>query len=351
MKSRQPKKFLIFYILDILRKYTDENHRLSQKEIGNLLKSRYEMIVDRKSIKTNLMDLIELGFDIEYDETVRLVKNRKTGEIEESYILSDFYMRHEFTDAELRLLIDGLLFSRHIPYRQCRELVGKLEGLSSDYFLSRMKHIATMPEDRTDNKQIFYNIAILDEAISHNRKVQFKYVEYDIDGKQHIKTRADGTERIYVVSPYQMAAKEGKYYLICNYDKYEDISNYRLDRIVEIELLDDKAKPFHDLKGASGQNLNLSDYMKEHVYMYSSNTTRVKLRVVNAMISDVIDLFGTDVRFSDKNETHVTVSVKANEIAVLQFAKNYAPDVVVLEPQEMREKAIADLQKGLAGYQ
>ena len=48
---------------------------------------------------------------------------------------------------------------------------------------------------------------------------------------------------IYVVSLYQMAAKEGKYYLICNYDYYDDISNYWVDRIIDIEIFDVKAKP------------------------------------------------------------------------------------------------------------
>ena len=34
MYTIQPKKLLIINILDILRKYTDENHRLSQKEFS-----------------------------------------------------------------------------------------------------------------------------------------------------------------------------------------------------------------------------------------------------------------------------------------------------------------------------
>ena len=39
MYTAQPKKLLILQILDILRKYSDENHRLSQKEIADLLES------------------------------------------------------------------------------------------------------------------------------------------------------------------------------------------------------------------------------------------------------------------------------------------------------------------------
>ena len=34
MSDVHPKKLLILYILDILQKYTDEEHTLSQKEIG-----------------------------------------------------------------------------------------------------------------------------------------------------------------------------------------------------------------------------------------------------------------------------------------------------------------------------
>ena len=98
------------------------------------------MKADRKAIKRNLMNLIEFGYEIEYSEALRMVKNSK-GELEESYILSDFYLVRDFTDAELRLLIDSLLFSKHIPYSQCKELIEKIEGLSNKYFLSKVKHI------------------------------------------------------------------------------------------------------------------------------------------------------------------------------------------------------------------
>ncbi len=64
MYTKQPKKMLIMNILDILKKYTDENHRLSQKEIVDILKSEYDMTVDRKAVKRNLMNLIDFGYEI-----------------------------------------------------------------------------------------------------------------------------------------------------------------------------------------------------------------------------------------------------------------------------------------------
>ena len=174
MPLKQPKKLLILNILDILRKYSDEEHRLSQKDIAEILKTEYDMTADRKAIRRNILNLMDCGYNIEYSESIRMVPNPKTGVPEESYLWSDFYLERDFTDGELRLLIDSLLFSKHIPYSQCKELVGKLEGLSNVYFRSRVKHIARLPEDKTDNKQLFLTIELLDEAISRGAEGQLQ---------------------------------------------------------------------------------------------------------------------------------------------------------------------------------
>lgn len=78
MHTGQPKKLLIINILDILKKYSDEEHRLSQKDIANILERDYGMSADRKAIRRNLIGLMECGYNIEYTETVRNVPNAKT---------------------------------------------------------------------------------------------------------------------------------------------------------------------------------------------------------------------------------------------------------------------------------
>lgn len=365
MSDVHPKKLLILYILDILQKYTDEEHRLSQKEIQDILKKEYEMPVDRKAVKRNLLNLIEYGSDIEYSEVPRKEIFRKKDsaldedspisarkEVSENDLLwTNFYLKQKFTNEELRLLVDSLLFSKHIPYSQVKDLIAKLESLSNIYFKSRSQYIYPLSVDRTDNKQVFYNINVLDEAIRKKRKVLFEYAEYHTDKKMHLKKREDGSIREYVVTPYQMATQEGKYYLICNYDKYDDISNYRVDRIRNIQILEEKGKAFETLKWSRHQPMNLNEYMKEHVYMYSSENAFVKFRIVKAMISDVIDLFGKGVNFSEETDTHVSVSVHVNERAAEQFAKNYAPDVVILQPKRLRAKLKDDLKKAWEAYE
>ena len=65
------KKTLILNILDILRRYTDADHTLSQKDILDILEKEYEMKAERKAVRRNIQNLIDMGYEIEYSESIR----------------------------------------------------------------------------------------------------------------------------------------------------------------------------------------------------------------------------------------------------------------------------------------
>ena len=341
MYTAQPKNMLIMNILEILKKHSDEDHRLNQKEIIDLLDSEYDMKVDRKAIKRNLMNLLDFGYELEYTETIR---TNKKGEQEALY--SDWYLVRDFTDAELRLLIDSLLFSKHIPYSQCKELIEKLECLSNKYFKAKVKHIRNLPEKMPNNKQIFYVIEILDEAISKGRKVEFCYNDFGTDKKLHPRMSSTGKTRRYIINPYQMAATNGRYYLIANYDKYDNISHYRVDRISDIVILDEPVKKQKDLS----ETINLPKHMAEHIYMFSGESVRVAMRIEKFLVGDVIDWFGKDVIFHNETETSVDVSVAVNLEAMRYWAMQYANHVEVLRPEKLREEIKKDLLAAVEKY-
>lgn len=341
MYTAQPKNMLIMNILEILKKHSDEEHRLNQKDIIDLLYCEYEMKVDRKAVKRNLMNLLDFGYELEYTETIR---TNKKGEQEALY--SDWYLVRDFTDAELRLLIDSLLFSKHIPYSQCKELIEKLEGLSNKYFKAKVKHIRNLPEKMPNNKQIFYVIEILDEAISKGKKVEFCYNDFGIDKKLHPRMSSNGKPRRYIINPYQMAATNGRYYLIANYDKYDNISHYRVDRISDIVILDEASKKQKDLSEA----INLPKHMAEHIYMFSGENARVAMRIEKFLVGDVIDWFGKDVIFHNETETSVDVSVATNLKAMRYWAMQYANHVEVLRPEKLREEIKGDLLAAVEKY-
>ena len=330
-----PKKMLILNILDILRKYSDENHRLSAKDIGERLEREYSQKVDRKAIKRNLMNLIDFGYEIEFSESIRI---NKSGE--EEIITSDWYLVRDFTDAELRLLIDSLLFSKHIPYNQCKELIEKLEGLSNTYFKAKVKHIRTMPEKLSENKALFYTIEILDEAIEKKKRVQFHYIsDYGIDKKPLLHKNQDGKVTTYKVNPYQMAATNGRYYLICTHKYYpEAVSNYRIDRIVDIKLLDDE--PITPVKEvpALKNGFDLPKHMAENIYMFGGESVWVKFRAKRYIVKDILDWFGYDARFTTENDENIIVDVKVSKQAMLYWSLQYGEHIEVLSPESLRDR-------------
>lgn len=344
MYEKQPKKMLIMNILDILKRYTDEEHRLSQKKIIEILAREYDMQVDRKAVKRNLMNLIDNGYQVEYTEAFR---TNKRGE--EEVIYTDWYLEREFSDAELRLLIDSLLFSRHIPYSQCKMLIKKLENLSNCYFQSRVKHIQTLPDHTLPNHQLFYTIEILDQAISQGKQVSFHYNIYHTDKKLHPRRDKSGNIRTYVMNPYQIAAVNGRYYLIGNHDQYDDVSNYRVDRIADICLLDTPVKPMKEIRGLEN-GLNLPKHMAEHVYMYTGESVSVTFRAKKYLLTDLFDWFGREMQFLDETEDDVTVRVTVNYEAMRKWALQYAVHVKVLKPEKLMEDVRKDIQQALENY-
>jgi predicted DNA-binding transcriptional regulator YafY len=315
----------IINILDILKKYTDAEHRLTQAEIVDILKKEYYMDVDRKTVKRNLLNLLDLNCGIEYKEVAR--KDEKGND---TSIFTDWYIQREFTDAELRFLIDSLLFSKNIPYKQCKELIKKLKSLSNIYFDKKVAHICNLPDNQPRNKEVFFNIDVLDEAISQNKKVSFTYNAYGTDKKLHIKR-----EEKYIVNPYQMVATNGKYYLVCNYDKYDNLSNYRIDRITDIKILNKKRKPITATKEAE---LNLPKHMAEHIYMFAGESINAKFRAKNYIVDQLIDWFGTDISFTLQTDDECVAKVHVNKEAFFCWAMQYGLHIEVLEPLDMRNR-------------
>lgn len=91
--------------------------------------------------------------------------------------------------------------------------------------------------------------------------------------------------------------------------------------MADVRVLDDEpVKPFESLEGVGRMGLDLAKYMAEHVYMYFSANARCEFRVTREMISDVIDMFGSNVVFSDETDEHVTVFFATAENVINAFA-------------------------------
>jgi predicted DNA-binding transcriptional regulator YafY len=307
------KKMLNMLILKILEEYSDEDHRLTQQEIIKLLERDYDMECDRRSVKNNVMSLIELGYEI----------NMEHG----------YYLVHrEFEDAELRMLIDSVLFSKNLSGTMAKRLINKLEVFGNTYFKAKVSHVAsTSSLIRTDNKQVLYTVNAINDAIDQNRKIKFRYNHYGVDKKMHDRGKD------FIMNPYQMVAANGRYYLLGNIDQYDNVTYYRIDKIRNVEILKDRAKPMKQVKGLE-KGLDLPKHMAEHIYMFQGESVRVKLKCGTGMMDNLIDWFGKDIMVFREAEDadEIIVRVKCNYKAMFYWALQYGPYVEVLEPKDLR---------------
>lgn len=170
MYATANKKMLNMLILDILEEYSDADHRLTQQEIIRLLKANYDMECDRRSVKNNVEYLNDLLGDVI--------------DMEDGYYLAE----REFEDAELRMLIDSVLFSKNLTQKQARSLIDKLRAKGNKYFPAKVSHIRNLPEmQHSDNKQLMYALDTVNDAIAGKKKISFIYNTYGTDFKLHPK--------------------------------------------------------------------------------------------------------------------------------------------------------------------
>ena len=350
MPTESGKKIIILYILQILRRYTDADHTMTQQQIAEKLRDEYGLEVNRATVKRNIADLIDAGYDIQYTEVVRTHTDRKTGEKEENTVYTNLYFEHEFTEPELHMLIDGLLFSRSVPYKQRQQLIDKLGKLSSAYFNQRMNHVHCMSADSPQNPELFHTIDILDEAITAGKQVEITYNYYGTDMKLHPGMNADGTVKRQTLNPYQMVASEGRYYLICNNDHHDTVSNYRIDRITDIALLETPVKPKSQVEGLE-DGLNLQDYVYQNLNMFSGKAEKVEFVTAKGAVSLIIDFFGRHVSFHEQEDGKVSCRLLVSTEAMKHWAVEHANIVRVVSPASLVEDIRTELRKAAALYE
>lgn len=313
MPSPSNKKLSILYTLQVLRDYSDEQHLLSQNDIADKIYSVYGMTCERKSISTNIDSLIDIGYDI--------VKTNAG-----SYLAS-----REFEPSEIKFLVDAVFSSRSINSKNSRELSKKLFQFLSIYQRNQFNYVYKADElNRTDSKELFYNIDIISEAIENNKQIQFEYVK-SFYAKDKSKSHP------YKVNPYFLINNQGKYFLVCNYDYYDGIGNYKLERIHNIKILDTPIKPVTQIKGFE-KGLNIAQYANENIYMFATKSIKATVKLYKERATAYVEeWFGKNARIYEKDEI-LYADITANETSLIYWCLQYGEDIELLKPSETRSK-------------
>ena len=326
MDSLEPKKLALIRVLQILRKYSDYDHRLLQEDIAEKLESEYGIVLERKAISRNVKLLQEAGYAIESD--------RRTG----TYI-----EEREFEDAELRMLIDGVLSSKYITAKHSKDLIEKLCGMSNKYFRSHVRHVYSVNDwSKTDNQALFYNIELIDDAIERRLQLKFDYNKYGVDKKLH-KTH---TNR---VTPYQLILHNQRYYLMGYHEHFKNVVFHRVDHITNMVIDKRAATPITEIDGFKS-GIDYKNLASAMPYMYTDEPKNIEFTAHKGIVDQIIDWCGTDIRISEIDENTVTVNLKASPNAMEHWATQYINYVEVIKPTELREKIRESLKKAEEKY-
>ncbi len=329
MAARRGQKIKLLHIIEILKKYTDEEHPLSASQICERLES-VGVTAERKAIYDDIECLISFGYDIVQTRTPKI---------------GYFMGARDFELPEIYLLGDAVRTAKFISAKKTRELTSKLEGMLSNY-QRREKGIYIDSSNKTRNEEIFYTIDAIGRAIENRKKITFKYGMRSLSENREIVT----TYKTRTISPYAMTWQDDHYYLIGNYDKYDNLMHLRIDRMRAVTEIEEPARHFGEVSEYK-EVFDVADYTKKLFGMFVGAVEAVELRCSKKILEQVADRFGENVFIKNVTETHFDFGTQAViSEALVTWLTNYGDSIEVLAPQTLRDMMKIRAEKILKLY-
>ncbi len=258
----------ILHILEILWKYSDEEHPISAERMVEKLAAR-GITCNRKAIYPHLDSLEDFGLDI-----IRTQKGAYLG------------MR-PFELAELRMMVDAIYSWRFISGDDSIALAGKLGTLLSEEQNAELQKIAE-GKSRKNSKEtyIYYNVDCIHDAMKHDVKISFYYWMWN--EKKEIIKKKEGQR--YCISPWKLMIEHDKYYLVGYDEEAQMMKHYRVDRMSDVCLTDEVRQG-----RALYLGIDFATYGVTNFNMFQGTYETVTLRTTHDMANVLIDRFGKDV--------------------------------------------------------
>lgn len=325
MPKSDNQKLKIFYILDYLQKNSHEDHPVRASDLIAMLDRQHNISCDRKTVYSDIAALQEYGVDI-----VSL-----PGKNGGYYIAS-----RNFELPELKLLIDAVQSSRYLTEKKSRELIEKLLNQCNEQDAKLMKrNVLVSGRVKSMNETIYYSVDTIQEAIAQNKQITFRYFDWDFGGKRKYR------EKTYVASPYGLCQNNENCYLLAFSDRH-GITSYRVDRMMDIGLLDTSRTPCPELTGKA-----LIDHANQLFQMFSGDAVNVKLRFHNSLINVVIDRFGKDTMMIPDGDDHFNFTVKVAVSPIfLSWVISFGKKAKILYPQHVVDKLRHLCQEAMSQY-
>jgi predicted DNA-binding transcriptional regulator YafY len=323
MARENYRKVKLLKLVELLRRRTDEQHPMTTSEICAAM-AEMGIPCDRRIVKQDVDNLNELGYE---------VMTTTVGH-EKAYFVED----RSFSLPELKILMDAVHASSFITEKKSAELIEKLAALAGEHRAEVLKrNMVCFNTRKHSNEKILYTIDTLEEAILNQKKVIFLYFDLDENG-QRVYRRGG---HHYVVEPVALVFNEDNYYLTSYSSRFDSTSNYRVDRMDGVEIIDEpcceKAVALRD---------EVAAYTEQAFKMFGGQLEDVVLEFERGLIGVVYDKFGESVKMLPTGETKCIATVRVRISPVFWgWLFQFAGEMRILSPASLQEEYRQRAQK------
>ena len=313
--------FLEHYLLD----NTDREHPVTTEDLIALLAEK-GYSANRNTIRSDIEALQEAGVQV---AAVR-VGNAK------GYYIAE----RPFQVSELKALIDSVSASQFFPERKSREMIRHLAELAPEMY--RKDLIATAfctNRIKTENPVSYLVLGTIGRAIREEKKLSFRYADYRPDKEEFMRHG----EKRYLVSPYAFVWNDGRYYVPSYDEEKGKIVAYRVDRMRNVKMEDEKAE--------RGKPFDPTAYGRKILWMYDGDAEEedVVLLSENRHMISLIDRFGTGIRTDKADENHFQAIVKViPSLTFFSWIFQFNGEIRIIAPGNVRKAYDEMLRNSLA---
>ena len=308
----------ILYILNVLKKYSDEDHQLSAAEIGRKVKEIYNVEIDPRTIRRNIN---LLKYKMDYDISTREENGKGY------YINRD--PDTDFEPGEIRAIIDNFSYANYIVPSVAKEIIKKCKNMQTVYENEKLKDYQIYSvNSKTENAEVIKNIEDISDSIYHNNKIKFEYWKYEITNKLEKQIVS-----IPTVSPYAIVYNKQEFYLIGIKDGKDEFYHFRLDRMKNVKKLDEKIT----IKRTKAQ---IKDFAESTVEMFGGQKEEIEAICDIRLLNAVLDIFGKNITIEkiSKDDEHFKLIVDANALGFKMWAMRNIDLVEVKKPITLSEE-------------
>ncbi len=316
----------LLVLLQTLQEHTDDETWLTTAELLSLMEAEGQEGCKR-TLRRNIMSLQNCGYDIGI---------REANGMPTEYA----YLGRKLSMPDLQILVDAVSAAQFIPQKRSEELIAELSVMAGPSHVKELRpQILVSEHVKAKNKNMIYAVQEIRRAIDRNKKIRFRYLEYNTDKKQ-VRKHEGTDEEWYVVSPYATVWNDDRYYLVGWSDKRGKVVVFRIDRMEVPKQLPNKRVP-------EPEKFDVRDYTDKVFRMYGGLEEKVTLRCNLEILDQVIDRFGDGIEIKP-GKKHFTVTVPVSlSTTFYAWVFQYVGKMSILAPEHVREAYAGYLEEAL----